>query len=262
MLNLKYILLLALISYTLQDIHCLASVETCSKGDDDDDDEERDGGGIAHCVQARDGKCDYCESGYALSYNRESCISFPNCAQLEEEDNNKCMYCEKYYHPNSEGKCVRTLCDLYDDTDKDVCKQCYSGYYLKDNECKKITIPYCKEVEETDETKCKRCVSNLADPVNGKCIVPTTWIKGCDEYDENGKCIKCDEDYTKNGDTCTFNPCPAGTTRVEYCDVCEAGFTEDEDGWCIGHDGTKDTSNATGVKIDFALLIFILAILI
>ena len=44
----------------------------------------------------------------------------------------------------------------------------------------------------------------------------------------------------------------------------EVGFTDDEDGWCIGHDGTKDTSgnSATGIKNDFALLVLILAILI
>ena len=259
MIKLRYILLLALISYTLQDIHCLVSAEHCAENDDDD--EDRDSGNIDHCINEQEGKCHGCDDGYAVSHNRESCISSQNCKYLEE-DNQKCKECADHYHRNSEGKCEGTLCEQYKSEDSNECLLCFSGYYLKDNECKRITIPYCIKVDETDENKCTICVDHLADPVDGKCIAPTTWIKGCDKYDTNGKCTKCDKDYTKNGDTCNFKSCPTGTTKVELCDVCEAGFTGDYDGWCIGHDGTKDTSTANGVKFNLALLLFILAILI
>jgi len=263
MFNLKYVLLLALISYTLQDIHCLATVEYCEEEEDDGKD-DYDGGGITHCEYAEGGSCYNCEDGYAASYDRKSCISFQNCNYMEE-GNKKCSQCQSYYYPNSEGQCERTLCDNHDDNG--MCTHCYSGYYLKNKECIKITIPYCKEVDEKDDTKCIRCVSTLAKPVDGKCIAPTTWIEGCEEYDTNGKCISCYEEdyYTKSGDTCKFiSSCPKGTTYIKSCDVCEAGFTDDDDGWCIGHDGTKDTSgnSATGIKIDFAWLVLILAILI
>ena len=259
MFNLKYLLLLALISYTLQDSHCLVTVEYCEK--EDDGEEKIDNGGIDHCTSAGEGIYHHCEDGYAVSSNKKSCISFQNCYELEEGDK-KCKKCAYHYHQNSEGNCVGTLCQQYDN--KDVCTKCFDGYYLKNNECKKITIPHCNSVDEKDETKCTRCLWILADPVDGKCIAPTTWIQGCSKYDTNGKCTDCTDYYSKSGDTCKFtSSCPKGRTHVESCDICEAGFLEDYDGICIGHDGTKDTSsNATRIKIDFTLLLFILAILI
>lgn len=49
MFNLKYLLLLALISYTLQDSHCLVTVEYCEEKDDGE--EKIDNGGIDHCTK-------------------------------------------------------------------------------------------------------------------------------------------------------------------------------------------------------------------
>ena len=50
MFNLKYLLLLALISYTLQDSHCLVTVEYCEE--EDDEEGKIDNGGIDHCTKA------------------------------------------------------------------------------------------------------------------------------------------------------------------------------------------------------------------
>ena len=245
---------------TLQDSHCLVTVSECN-----DEEYTTNAGGIANCEDADEGVCYECVYGYAVSSNKKSCVRFQNCYRLEEGDK-KCKDCYYNFQPNSNGQCERTLCKYYENNE---CKKCYDGYYLKNNECKKITIPYCLEVEESDETKCSRCLWILPEPVNGTCISPTTWVIGCEEYNTEGKCVKCYEDYTKNGDKCNFISCTGRAKKVDYCDICEPGFTDENnnEGLCVGFDGTKDNTANTaeavfGNKIQFALLIFILALVI
>ncbi len=61
MFNLNYILILSLISFTLQDSHCLITDEYCEE-------EEIGSGKIAHCYdEDGDGKCENYQNGYAIS---------------------------------------------------------------------------------------------------------------------------------------------------------------------------------------------------
>ena len=52
--------------------------------------------------------------------------------------------------------------------------------------------------------------------------------------------------------------------KTEYCGIYEVGFYLDYDGICVGYDGTKDikTDEAKGNKIEYALLIALVAFLI
>ena len=219
-----------------------------------------------HCDYLEDDteKCGRCEDGYALSYDQKECKSFEGCEQLAEGDN-KCSRCQLYYHNNTEGKCERTLCLYYDDND--VCAICIDGYYLNQNKvCEKINITYCLKVSDNDPNECIQCIEGLPSPVNKKCVVPETLVKGCKEYNNNGKCTTCVSDYKfiPENNNCEFEGCTKGEKKNEYCLICKVGFY-DEDDLCISYkDGSKDTSaNAANInKIKNALVFLILAFLI
>jgi len=212
--------------------------------------------------------CDKCNYGYALSYNGKSCEKFENCYKLAE-GNKKCSECVDNFHPNAEGKCERTLCEDYDTND--VCIKCYEGYYLdKDKNCQKIAIEYCLEADSKGE-KCISCQGDINPDANGKCNLPSPLIKGCIKYKSDGKCDTCQQnDYKLTNDGgCQFIECKEGENKYEYCAKCKAGYFDGEDAndndICIGYDGSMDTPSSDSSsrnKVECALLIFILALLI
>ena len=211
--------------------------------------------------------CSSCKKGYALSFDRKSCKQFDNCYKLEQGDT-KCSKCsDKHFHPNADGICERTLCEEYDA--KDVCEKCFPGYYLKDNQCEKITIPNCSELDEKNE-KCKTCLEGFIEPdANGNCNLPSTLIKGCVQYDNNGQCSECEDDYyekTADGKSCKLKECKTGEEKMSYCDACKIGYYMEEDDndedFCMGYDGSRDTSSSIGNKVEYALLVFALLLLI
>ena len=208
--------------------------------------------------------CSSCKKGYALSFDRKSCKQFDNCYKLEQGDT-KCSECsDKYFHPNADGICERTLCEKYDA--KDVCEKCFPGYYLKDNQCEKITIPNCFELDEKNE-KCKTCLAIKPD-ADGNCNLPSTLIKGCVQYDNNGQCSECEDDYyekTADGKSCKLKECKTGEEKMSYCAACKICYYMEEDDndedFCMGYDGSRDTSSSIGNKVEYALLAFVLVLL-
>ena len=254
MLNLKTLILLALISFSIQFEHCYVTNEICLDGTPSSGSYTPPTTTIKNCVNELDNICYICKEGFVPSTNGKSCISSPHCDEIEEDDK-KCKECEEYYHPNSNGQCERTLCSSYSNN---KCDDCYYGYYLKGTECKRITIPHCLK---WDETKCTKCdfYATLTD--DGKCTVRSNLIKGCYSYDNDGKCTYCDVNYgytLNNNGGCDSKKC---NNVREYCGVCETGYYADlTDGKCMGYDGTKDS--AAGNKIAYALLIVILALLL
>ena len=251
--------MLSLISLSLQDSHCLVSLEYCEEEEENSKDPVK----IEHCYEMKGDKCDDCLIGYAASYEGTSCLPFQNCNSLEEGNKN-CAECYYGFKVNSNGQCERTLCNEYDDEGK-KCTKCFKGYYLKDNQCQKIAIENCIELDTKDQNKCAKCIEVLAEPVDGKCIAPTTWVKGCSNYDETGKCVECYSEFKPNGDKCDPLTCPTGEKKLEYCLSCEAGFYTDNDDICVGYDGTKDataTDFVKGIKVKYAWIALLLAILI
>lgn len=256
MLNLKSLLLLALISFSVQFEHCYANFEICLGDSSSGSSNTLPTPTIQNCVFQPEDTCYQCKEGFVPSTNGKSCISSPYCEEIDEDDT-KCKECEVSYYPNKNGQCERTLCSLYKDN---VCKECYPGYYLKGTECKRITIPHCLE---WDETKCTKCDYYATLSNDGKCTVRANLIKGCYFYDDNGKCNYCDEDSgykLNNNGSCDSNNCKNGQ-KTEYCGVCETGYyTDPNDGKCMGYDGTKDIAALN--QIGYVLLIVILALLL
>ena len=256
MLKLKSFLLIALLSISLQD-HCLFKSEQCVPKNPEIDEPEKK---IDNCEEYEsDGKCDECKFGYAVSSDGSRCIAFSNCVSLEE-GNTKCKKCDKYFHPNSKGQCERTLCEEFEG---DVCRSCYNGYFLNNNkECEKITIPYCIKLDS--DGKCEECVNHDKGNDQGTCNISATLIKGCMKYDKDGKCIQCVYDYNGpdgNGN-CVFKDCKGDEKKMEICQYCQVGYDFNENEECVAIDGSTDTDASTLNKVEYAALIFILALLI
>ena len=263
MINLKTLFLLALISLATQDDPCFIKFESCEKEETNTPVETpKSNSKLPNCYYSinDDSICNICNPGFILNHEGTGCLSLENCWQVAE-GNQKCKYCYAYYHPNpTTGKCERTLCHYFNDDDQ--CIECYDGYYLKGTECKKIEIPHCLKAD-SDGKKCKRCIAEHILQDDGTCKFPSKLIKGCIDYDLNGKCLACEEDdyepVTADG-ACNFIKCKANEKKVEYC-ACDAGYASDKDGQCIGHDGSRYSSNSSN-KLEISLIITIFGLLI
>ena len=88
--------MLSLISLSLQDSHCLVSLEYCEEEEENSKDPVK----IEHCYEMKGDKCDDCLIGYAASYEGTSCLPFQNCNSLEEGNKN-CAECYYGFKVNS-----------------------------------------------------------------------------------------------------------------------------------------------------------------
>ena len=254
MLDLKLLLLLNLLSFSLQDKNCLVTFEGCTLKEGVSVPEIESKSEIAHCVTDLLGECYYCEDGYAVSYDGQKCISFQKCYKLDKGDN-KCFTCNIGFLPNSNGQCERSTCSIRMGDD---CVKCHLGYYLKDKKCQKITLPYCEKLSESNENECDSCLEGISPSNEGKCVAPEKVIKGCIQYDTNGKCTECTYYYTFKNGNCDFKGCSTGMKKISGCGMCNVGFELDDDGICIGFDGTKDTSKGMGIKMKYVLLALVI----
>ena len=198
-----------------------------------------------------------------------SCKPFENCEKLAEGDK-KCSECyNSLFHPNAEGKCERTQCKEYV---QNVCTECYEGYYLdNDKNCNKIPIENCLKLDSLGE-KCSSCLFGIKPDDNGKCNLPSPLIKGCKSYGSDGKCTTCELNNYKptNDGNCQLKECKEGEYKNEYCYECKAGYfstnDDDDNHICMGYDGSMDTSSSSDSssrnKVEYGLMIFILALLI
>ena len=257
MFNLNTFLLLILISFTFQDKYCVVKFRFCDTGDSEP---VISSGSITNCIDydLKDNeKCNFCKEGYALSYDGTECILFPNCLILDE--NKKCIGCYQYYELNANGKCEKNFCQQYIDG---ICIHCYDGYYLNDqNKCIEIPISKCRQFDGNTE-KCTVCLDGSS-PSDGICKQRNNWMDGCVKYEDDDTCKECAEvGYTLKDGICEFDGCESGTI-INYCGVCQVGYDTDDDGNCVGYDGSKDTSSSSeNTRTELAMMIFILALLI
>ena len=230
MINLRFLFLVTLISFSVHDDHCFGKFQICPSH------RNTLTGSIDHCFEYKyDDKddsrivCSSCNFGYAVSNDRMSCIAHKNCGVLDE--GNK------------------------------ICKYCYPGYYLSGNECKKMKISHCEYGVE--ENKCLQCADYAILNGDWQCIIPTTTIEGCREYLPDGSCSDCAYGYELIDNVCHFSGCGNGETPIEYCGNCEVGYlTDNKDGKCKAYSEFKDSFGGNKIKAANALLLIILAFLI
>lgn len=233
--HLKYLLLLLLSSFSLQDDeNCLALIQQCY--------EPNANGPITNCLYYQsENSCLECEPGYALSYDQlkcekfdencqffsknrcgfckpgyaltlnSTCLQSDNCSYFLDYDNIKCRNCIRYFHPDENYICQKTFCKQYDIFQPDVCETCQNGYILNKNtkKCEKKSDPYCEEFEEENgEGDCISCIDGYYLDENTKKCKKIN-IPYCVELDEEDpkKCKECVKIFTlnENGD-CVYPP--------------------------------------------------------
>ena len=99
--------------------------------------------------------------------------------------------------------------------------------------------------------------------------MPSTLIKGCLQYDNNGQCSQCHNYYyekTADGKSCKLKECKTGEEKKEKCAMCKIGYygkkDDNDEYFCMGYDGSRDTSSSIRNKVEYALLVFALLLLI
>ena len=142
MINLKTLVLLVLISFSLQDKNCLVYFGGCSKNKQTYKIQiENCKEGYVDEVDLNDYYCTECENGYFLSKRNSSCIHIDNpidnCLYYSEYVDNVCEQCEKDYAVSNGGKSCKKVenpiehCiqySFYSETDK--CKECEMVLYF------------------------------------------------------------------------------------------------------------------------------------
>jgi len=258
MIKVKYILLLILVSYTNQAYHCLQSYRQCNLYNNPQ---------VAHCKFWYGNQCLECEENYSVSNDRSSCINFANCYHFDQQG--KCQQYQNYYNFNEEGKCVKDYCMSYNpDLEEKPCLQCYPGFYIDNGECKRISIPHCLS---WDGNTCIDCIDEY-DFENGECKVPTKFIEGCRDYNDDRTCNRCYENYNLDKGTCTFQNSCQGVPTIDFCLLCEDGYYSTiYTHQCIGYDGSREEAGSNGnnnsnnakkinIKYSFPFLLLILII--
>ena len=246
MMKIKFIFLVTLFSFSLQDNHCLHSQKSCNYYAYPL---------VPNCKLGAFNQCRQCEENFSLSNDRTKCINVPHCDYFNEEE--KCTQCESYYNFDSNGNCVKDYCQLYYDDDNTKCYICYLGFYLdKEYKCQKIDIPYCLQVEGDT---CISCAYGT-DLVDGQCIVSDNYnqIEGCNTYNEDKTaCSRCEENYELSNGKCTFKNQCQGYPVYELCLSCEDGYYLYTQLYqCRAYDGTventssNDNDNKSGNKAE------------
>ena len=113
-------------------------------------------------------KCAYCVDGYYLDDIDNKCTKINGCALSENE--NKCIECNTFFYclDKKTGKCERN--------DKIIDEK--KKFYFK-----------CNKTND-EGTKCEECNYGFILNDNGLCIDD----KNCLEKDENGLCVKCQDE--------------------------------------------------------------------
>ena len=161
-----FILILALIQFTLQIDHCLIEKSVCKK----------------------------CKSGYYLSNG--ICSAIEHCKDISNSDNT-CNYCENGYRLNN-GKtsCIQIgadHCYAYSEGDTSTCNECQPGYKLKEDNTCELVVDHCQrdELDDDGNIKCAYCQKGYAvNAATNECVA----FPHCEEVDSDGKCIECDTD--------------------------------------------------------------------
>ena len=238
MINLTSLLLLTLLSFTLQIEHCKEAFFMCLNQVEQQQQENKPATTIPNFLDYDENECEMCKKGFALSDDYKTCVSTPidNCLRLDKDNK---------------------------------CQKCYEGYYSKGDICENLP-EYCAYGSKDGCSSCAYYAKAIYDDENNRITAcePITLINGCDSYnDEKTACVSCAFGYSKSTDGsggCTFNGC-GNTNKVEFCGTCELGYyTSKTTGKCVKNGETdadsQDSSFMNKVGYFFLLSTFILLI--
>ena len=197
-----------------------------------------------HCEDFDDNGCARCEKGYALNSYTSECVQFKGCKKVYQNDITKCEECSgDYYQANEKGECVIDLCRSYNDDGS--CQSCFENFYLDDDgNCQLIPFPYC---EWGDKNSCWDWAgfTNGVDINSDKEAYLKKIKSGCDSENSDGTCTRCEKGFTLDEGTkkCISN-CQEYLNPSSLCDFCEYGYIKiNDDKTCYPINGQSENYN-------------------
>ena len=169
------------------------------------------------CAKTHSGinMCSNCVKGYYLGRKDNKCSKIEGCEKSENE--NKCLECDDNY-------CL----DL---------KTGNCGYNKRIDDERKQFYYKCNRTNE-EGTRCEICINGFSLNENGLCVDKNI----CEEKNENGKCIKCNND---NGNYCLnkdfecvdsfYGHCLECNNNLDFdeCTKCDEGYKVNDYGRCV-----------------------------
>ena len=241
----KSLIILALISYTLQIDHCIKEVKVC--------DSCKSGFNfkyysaiycekiaIPFCDTMSGDKCQKCQDGYELNSDNTECNkihTIENCdVEYITDGNHVCKDCSKNYFPYQSGKsCIKNEGCYLPNTDvPSICSICNTYFYLNSKfQCDKSLCS-----KKGSDGKCTACYSQFYLDDKSNCVkIPIPYcsrgnkdicdscLKGYDLSDDGSSCTPQEE---AKDDHC--NIYAKGSTEV--CSFCKTGYIPNEQGIC------------------------------
>ena len=242
----KKIIILALISYTLQIDHCIKEIKICDSCKSGFNFQYNSGIyctkiAISFCEKMNGDKCQTCQTGYELNSDQTECNkihTIENCdiEYIDEEEKHVCQSCIKDYFTYQNGKgCYKNEnCKYNNMFIPFICITCHNYFYLNSNYlCDKS---YCSR--RGIDKKCRSCYEQFY--LNENSICKKIPIPYCAKGSEN-VCIECLKDYalSDDGASCTPKEIPIDDHCYEYyderaglCSTCKTGYTANSQGLC------------------------------
>ena len=134
MIDLTSLLLLTLLSFTLQIEHCKEALFMCQNHVEQQQQENKPATTIPNCLDHYENGCKMCKKGFALSDDYKTCVStsIDNCLRLDKEN---------------------------------ICQDCYEGYYSKGDKCESLP-EYCAYGSEDGCNSCADYAKAIYDKNN------------------------------------------------------------------------------------------------
>ena len=243
MFKLKYLILLILISFSLQDNNCLVYFESCEVNYSTITITDCTSGYFYYDENKEKIEfCDECKNGYALSYDSKKCIyleipiQYCTYQYLDSEGQIFCSECEKTHALSYDRKSCTALpnqienCISYflNNEGNSVCGECKDDYFRINFGKSCIEFKNCNHLY--DSGKCESCNTGYALSYDEKSCVQFENCEKLAKGDE--KCSKCVKYFHPNTDgKCERTQCEVYANNV--CTKCYEGYYLNNDKNCL-----------------------------
>jgi len=216
-------------------------------------------GNYKNCQITNDGVCEKCRNDFYLNqsdylcYDNNEIGNFYKCAKTHENET-YCISCVKDYYYGYKYKKCSIIEGCENSLDEKKCIECYSDFYcldLKTGKCEyndEIIDENKKFYYKCNKTNaegnaCEICLEGFTLNENGLCVDNSH----CIEKNENGKCIKCQND--ENGSYCLNQIFGCIELYFDNCLECNDIFNLDKCTKC--YDGYEiDVDNCQCYEIE------------
>ena len=217
-----------------------------------------------NCAKSENGICILCSENYYLGLDNY-CSNVEHCIYSKLT---QCIECEdNYYYSISEEKCLEAEDKFYgckiSNEDGYFCSECKNNYYLRRNDS------LCFENSDEDYYKCaftdykgENCTKCIEGYYLGSEDKKCGLIKGCSIYENENKCVKCDNGYcfdVKNNNCVNNEKIDNENIKIYFacnrtnkeglsCEECIEGYEVNEEGYCIDVEKCEEKKDGKCMK--------------